>query len=203
MDRSEAGALIRNVQALASELDRLSAAQRVIAACFAVPPVAAVADFASLKRLGEIALSVPGKADRASFAHPLWAENPQRLLALVEAGRRLCAAKAYVTATFAERAWGVDFAPVRRTLIEKGSNWFRIFDSGYRGQLAALRALVKAGLPRSPAERLRAVGEMIEAQKRVSPMTRFEHPETHSARTGRMSRRSGTRSSHWSGGASP
>ncbi len=102
--------------------------------------------------------------DRQAIGHPAWVSRRDEIARLVEQGRANAESLARLEDIWTQDAQQSDLAPIRHALEQYGRSLFRWFRRDYRESLATLRRLLNVDLPRTSAERLRLVEEMIAVQ---------------------------------------
>ena len=103
--------------------------------------------------------------DQASVANAIWAHGLSSLQKLVKLGQELHQASAWVTQNFVDSAWNSDLEPARQKIAAHGDSLFRILISDYRQALNSFKSHLKAALPKTLAERLALLDQLIAAQK--------------------------------------
>ncbi|NKD44991.1 DUF4011 domain-containing protein [Haematospirillum jordaniae] len=87
-----------------------------------------------------------------------------RLTEALEAGANWAAARKAIDCTYVEAAWNANLADLRTMLAKGQASWLvRIFGA-YRSASAELSALLMIPLPKTPAERLQVVDNLIKVQ---------------------------------------
>lgn len=105
--------------------------------------------------------------DASTAAHPAWKTRRPDLAALVREGRACIEARDRLSETVAQVGWETDLTGVRRNLATHGRSFLRFLRKDYREALSTLRGILKSEPPRSPAERLALVDQVIEAREMV------------------------------------
>ncbi|MHB1559149.1 MAG: DUF3320 domain-containing protein [Isosphaeraceae bacterium] len=99
--------------------------------------------------------------DRTAIAGPVWHDRREEIAALVERGQSAAAGYQGLRDTWHDDAWRADLAGARLSLATHGRSILRWFRGDYRRTVATLRGLLRIGLPRSLAERLKLLDEAI------------------------------------------
>jgi hypothetical protein len=102
--------------------------------------------------------------DHRAVGSPVWGDRREEIIDLVQRGRISAEGLAGLQDRLAEAAWQTDLSETRRSLATHGRSLFRWFRKDYRKSLAMLRGLLKSELPRTLAERLDLVDEIIAIQ---------------------------------------
>lgn len=102
--------------------------------------------------------------DHRAMESPTWEHRREEIIALVQRGRNSAEGLARLQDRMTEVAWQTDLTDTRRSLATHGRSLFRWFRTDYRQALATLRGLLRSDLPRTLAERLDLLDEVIRIQ---------------------------------------
>lgn len=102
--------------------------------------------------------------DRQAVASVIWSHGLGALQKLVEYGVQFSAQVTQQQSRFAQSAWAQDWSSARHSIAAHGGSLFRIFNSGYRQAIASVKAHLKSPLPKTQAERLQWLDELMLAQ---------------------------------------
>jgi very-short-patch-repair endonuclease len=104
-------------------------------------------------------------ANYQAIAHPLWQNGVPLLNELVQSGMKHTELKAKLSTAVADAAWNTDFTQCRQQLAMHGESMLRFMKSSYREAVALLKSCLTCPLPKSHAERLALVDDIIQVQK--------------------------------------
>jgi very-short-patch-repair endonuclease len=104
------------------------------------------------------------KLDKEALTSEVWDKHLDVLRIAVVEGQRYATAVREVGTRVSESAWSEDFTEVRTLLTRHGRSLLRCFSGGYRRALARLRSVMHVELPKSYAERLALVDQIVNGQ---------------------------------------
>jgi very-short-patch-repair endonuclease len=149
--------------ALMAHLQRLLAAGNTLAESLGCPAADTLQGIARLARTAK-RLADPPTMDRRAMADPVWHDQRDRLVQLVERGAKARAGWEDLRAQFSAVVWQADLARLRQDLASGGGSWLRWLRARYRQALGTLRGLMTASPPQRPQEQLRLVDQLLEIQ---------------------------------------
>lgn len=103
--------------------------------------------------------------DRATIASGVWMAGLESLRESVRQGRLLAGIEARRRESVSELGWDMDWLPVRQVLAVRGQSWLRWLDGHWRDATRQLGSVLTGPLPRTAAERLALVDDLIAARK--------------------------------------
>ncbi len=174
LDPSELTDLATRLRALLVTLNKLVAANFVIAETFSI---SGAVEVDALNRPAQIAAAVAAlpRCDRRTFAHPAWSSDPISIESLLEAGSKYAAVKGKIENLFSDTAWSADLVECRAVIAAKGRSLFRFLNAKYRSQVALLRSHLKSPMPKTANARLELVDLLLSAQATRKKFEQEEH----------------------------
>ena len=102
--------------------------------------------------------------DRSAIGNLVWEARWASIAALVKDGAAREEILKRTQSRLADVAWQTDLSAARRAVASHGNSWFRWFYRDYRAAVATLKGIMNGRTPRSAAERLVLIDDVIHAQ---------------------------------------
>ena len=102
---------------------------------------------------------------RAALSHTAWQSNRQRIRSLHDRGRHWSDQSAKLGQRVSDVVWGMQLEPLRQTIAVYGNSFSRVLRGSYRRAIAELNSVCRAKPPKTYAERVLLLDELITAQQ--------------------------------------
>ena len=102
---------------------------------------------------------------RARLTHPAWRSSRARIRSLVDRGCHWADRREELGKQVSDVVWSMELEPIRRTIVVFGQSVFRVLRGRYRRAVAELNSFCRASPPKTYAQRLRLLDDVILAQE--------------------------------------
>jgi len=171
--KSELDALAAQVRSLMARLSELNTTSVNLATVIHQRVHATFAETDEQRIIAGFVAEAP-ELDKQAFTSEVWDNHFEALRDAVAEGQRYAAAINQVGTQVAESVWSEDFAEVRAPLARHGRSWFRCCVGHYRRAIARLREGMRVELPKSYADRLALVDQLIAGQGSLRALSAAE-----------------------------
>jgi hypothetical protein len=132
-------------------------------------------EFADLLKVSNTLSLAAGKPEESLdlLCHARWDTDLDGLERLVDCARQLTEIERNVQALFTDVAWNRDWSADRAELAGSGQSLLRFFRGPYREAMRAYRGAVRDKLPKSHADRIAALDQLLMGQKLRAELRKF------------------------------
>lgn len=154
-----------SIRLFAKTLEDLANTAGTLATVMNQPPPSTFHEARTISLYGHYIATAP-HTDNLSIASKEW-NDLKRASELIAIGEAWTRTRRAVTAKIFDSAWTEDFSRARASIRTYGQSIFRIFNGGYRRSIAQLESACADGPPKSYAERLSLLDQLVEAQSNL------------------------------------
>lgn len=158
--RHTAEDLVAATRGLRPALERAAGAAAALAQGLGLPAPATFGGLDQQCAIGEKLAQAP-EFDRATISSGVWSAGIEALKDAIRNGRVLADAHTRRNALVIDPAWAEDWLPQRQIIATHGRGLFRWLNGSYRQALGKLRGVAKGDIPKSYADRLGLLDDLI------------------------------------------
>lgn len=132
-------------------------------------------EFADLPKISQTLLLAAGKPEESLdlLCHPRWDTDLEQLERLTDCARQLTEIERRLLPIFTDAAWNRDWTAERAELVGSGQSLLRFFRGAYRQAMRVYRGACREKPPKSHADRLSALDQLITGQKHRAQLREF------------------------------
>ena len=160
----DADRLREAVEAAGHHIEALSASLRTVREILGCPVGYQLEDIPQIASGLRHLARMPSEG-RAALLHPAWRANRKRISSLYERGCHWFDRRAELEKQVFDVVWRMELEAVRRTITVFGQSTFRVLRGEYRRAVAELNSICRSSPPKTYADRVRLLDELIVAQQ--------------------------------------